>query len=172
MLDAPRGRGAEREGERGQESARGMPAPVPEESHDGEAAETPHSEHHRVEGPEARIRDEGREEKKRRREDERLRIGDLRLAGEDEWRPERPFAAMERLGEELELRIEMRLRVHGMVTAPDSQGQHRRSQVPAKRAKEAVSSGRAGIVATAWRASGNHAAINPWFGAAAKASNR
>ena len=40
-----------------------MPAPVPEESHDGEAAETQHSEHHPVEGLEARIRDEGREEK-------------------------------------------------------------------------------------------------------------
>ena len=61
MLDAPRPRRRTRRRAR-PGPARGMPAPVPEESHDGEAAETQHSEHHRVEGPEARIRDEGREE--------------------------------------------------------------------------------------------------------------
>ncbi len=113
MLHPPAGRHAEGEDEgRGERPGR-MPGTVAGVGHDRERAEPEHAEDGGVEGAKARIGIEGREGEEGRREDQGLRIGDLRRAGEDVGRPERLLAAMQRLRQELQLRIKMRLRVPG-----------------------------------------------------------
>ena len=57
----------------------------------------------------ARRRIERGEREMERRKDQRLRIGDLRPAGEQVRRPERRFAMCQRSGEKLQFRLELRL---------------------------------------------------------------
>ena len=59
----------------------------------------------------ARRRRECRESEMQRREDQRLRIGDLRPAGIEVRAPERRLAVRERGREKLQLRLELRFRV-------------------------------------------------------------
>ena len=59
-----------------------------------------------------------RQQQHRRREDLRLRVGDLRMAGENVGRPERAVAAGEAGSQELHLRQEVGLRVPGDRDAP------------------------------------------------------
>ena len=78
----------------------------------GEPAEREHGENVDVELAEARDpleigEDDGR------REDQRLRVGDLRHADEAAGIPERRLARVQGIGEKLELRLEQRLGVIG-----------------------------------------------------------
>ena len=125
MLDAPGGGAAEGEGQRGHDRPGRMPSAVAKEQDDGEAAEAEHAEHDPVRRLESGIGIDEGEDQEGRREDQRLRIGDLRRAGEDERRPERLLAAGERLRHELQLRIEMRL---GVPRDRDGAGQPRPAQ--------------------------------------------
>ena len=125
MLDAPGGGAAEGEGQRGHDRPGGVPSAVAKVQDDGEAAEAEHAEDDPVGRLESGIGIDKGEDQEGRREDQRLRVGDLRRAGEDERRPERLLAAGERLGHELQLRIEMRL---GVPRDRDGAGQPRPAQ--------------------------------------------
>ena len=130
MLDAPGGRGAEGEGERRRDGADRVPGAVAEQENQRHPAKPEHAELDRVRGAKARIGVEKREKQVRRREDQRLRIGDLRVAREHVRRPPRRFAATDRLRQELQLRIEMRLRVpwHGDPAREPGPGQREPSE--------------------------------------------
>ena len=110
VLDAPRRRGAEHETECRHDPARRMPAAVAEVHQHRDAGEREQHQHCDVERVKARMRREQRQQRERR-EDQRLRIGDLRNAAEHVGRPERRLALMDRVGEELQLGLEQRLGV-------------------------------------------------------------
>ena len=110
MLQAPCSRGAESQRDRGHRAAGRMPAAVAEEHQHGKRRQTEIGENHAVELAEAGNRLKISEQK-RRREDQRLRIGDLRRPGEDIMRPERRLAGMQRIGKKLDLRLEMRFAI-------------------------------------------------------------
>ena len=80
MLETPGSRSAEPEGEGGDESASRMPSLVAKEQQDRQPSETEHAENDRVGGAKAGIGIEQHQAQKGRREDQRLRIGDLRRA--------------------------------------------------------------------------------------------
>jgi hypothetical protein len=88
-----------------------MPTAVAEEQDYAQPAEKQIGEGHGVEGAQADRGLEHRQQQVQRREHERLRIGNLRPAGEDIGRPPWPFAARNRRRQELHLRIELRFRV-------------------------------------------------------------
>ena len=139
VLQPPCHRRAERIAERRDESAGGMPAHVAEQPDDAEARAEQAQEHRDVGGVAAGCRVQQREQQHRRREDLRLRIGDLRVAGKHVRGPERQFAAPDAGGEELHLRQEMRLgipRDHDLAGEPgpaeqqpaDRENRHRRPE--------------------------------------------
>jgi hypothetical protein len=76
-----------------------------------DAAEGHGCEQGHVDSPKARITIRQREQQEGWREDHRLRIGDLRMTGEDIRVPPGPVAAREALCEELHLRMEVCLGV-------------------------------------------------------------
>ncbi len=80
VLDAPGHRGSEREGDRRDQPAGPMPAAITEPDHHRQRAEQNGDEHGRIDGPEARVAIDECQRQKRRREDQRLRVGDLRVA--------------------------------------------------------------------------------------------
>ncbi len=100
MLDAPRRRAAIGEGQRRDQPAGGAPAAIAEIKHPADAAQGQHQEADRVGLLEGRLANERRQQQKGRREDQRLRIGDLRHAGKDIRRPEGRLAVMQGMGEE------------------------------------------------------------------------
>ena len=100
VLDAPGHRCPVAEGQRGDQRARPVPALVAEPQHQGRAAEEHHRQHGGVDGPRAGRRVDERQHQERRREDHRLRVGDLRVAAEDEGRPERRLARRRGSGRE------------------------------------------------------------------------
>ena len=108
VLDARRGRAAERKRQRRDQRAADVPAAVAKKQDDAGAAGIEQREHQDVGEPRAWVRDEQRRDEMEGGEDQRLRIGDLRPAGENVRRPERRLAGRERAGEEGELRIELR----------------------------------------------------------------
>ena len=111
MLDA-RGRGAaERECQCGHHRAANVPAAVAEIEDQADATEEQRREHDRIGGPEARGAIEHGEQEMQRRKDQRLRVGDLRPAGEYVRRPERRLAVVQRAREKAQLRMELRLGV-------------------------------------------------------------
>ena len=67
----------------------------------------------RIDGPQAGRGVEQGQQQEGRREDHRLRVGDLRMAAEHVGRPERRLAARQALRQELDLRLEVRLGVPG-----------------------------------------------------------
>ena len=153
VLDAPRRRGAEREGERRHDAARRMPAAVAEEHQHREPAEREQRQHRHVERMEARVRREQRQQH-HRREDQRLRIGDLRDAAEHVGRPERRLALMDGVGEELQLGLEQRLGVIG--------DRHRAGQPrPRQHGPCEQETARSQAIATSGRAPGSP---SPFFG--------
>ena len=111
MLDAPGRRAAEGQSERRHQSAGRVPSAVFEEDERREPAEREHDEDDCIRGDKRRIGVQGRQQEKRRREYQRLRVGDLRRAREDIWIPERALSGMQGMGEKLKLGIEMRLGV-------------------------------------------------------------
>mgnify|MGYP003704160655 CR=1 FL=1 len=113
MLDARRIRAPERERQRRNQRAADMPAALAEDQDDAEAAEEDVREHDRVRCAKARIWIEQREDDVQGRENERLRIRDLRPAGVDVRRPERRLPLGERTREEGELGEELRFGVPG-----------------------------------------------------------
>jgi hypothetical protein len=125
VLQARRRRAAEREDQRRDHRAAGMPAAVAEEQHQAGAAGKQIGEGDGVDGAEARGRVEPRQGEMQRREDQRLRIGDLRPAGEDVRRPERLLAARQRRREELQFGLKLRL---GVPRDRDGAGQPRPRQ--------------------------------------------
>jgi hypothetical protein len=86
-----------------------MPAAVAEEQHEPEAAGKQIREGDKIDRAKAWRRVERRKGEMQRREDQRLRIGNLRPAGKQVWGPERLFAAGERGREELQLGLELGL---------------------------------------------------------------
>ena len=102
---------AERERHRRHQRAAHVPAAVAKEQDDAEPAEKQIGEGDGVEGAQADGGIERRQHDMERREQQRLRIGNLRPAGEDVRRPPWPFAARDRRRQELHLRIELRFRV-------------------------------------------------------------
>src|SRR5579871_591783 len=88
-----------------------MPAAVAEEQHDPEAASEQVREGDEIGRAKTRARAERRKDKMKRRKDQRLRIGNLRPAGEHVRSPERLFAARERGRKELQFGLELRLRI-------------------------------------------------------------
>ena len=108
MLNARVGRAAERERHRGDQRTGRMPAAIVEEQDDAEAAEEQIGEGHGIEGAQADRGIGDRQQHMERREQERLRIGNLRPAGKDVGRPPRPFAPRKRAREKLHLREELR----------------------------------------------------------------
>jgi hypothetical protein len=121
VLDAPRGRRAECEGERRHDAAGRMPAAIAKEHQHREPRAGEQRQHGDIERMEARMRRQQREQN-HRREDQRLRIGDLRHAAEHVRRPERRLALMDRVGEELQLGLEQRLGVIGNRHGPREPG--------------------------------------------------
>ena len=111
VLDARIGRAAERKCERRHQRAARMPAAIAEEQDDSDAAQEQIDEGHGIEGAQADRWTDRRQGDMKRREQQRLRIGNLRPPGEDVGRPPRPFAARNRVCEELHLRKELRLRI-------------------------------------------------------------
>ena len=111
MLQPRSRRAAEREPERRHQRAGDMPAAVAEQQDDADAAEKQRREGHGVGGAEARPRVEPGERQMQGREQHRLRVGDLRPAGERIGRPQRRLPGGERGGEELQLRLDLRLGV-------------------------------------------------------------
>ena len=101
------------ESQRCQQRAAGMPAAIAEIGHQRETAHGEHRKDERVLEPEGGLRRERGRDEKEGREDQRLRIGDLRHAGEDIGRPEGRVSAMQRMREKSELRLKMRLGVPG-----------------------------------------------------------
>jgi hypothetical protein len=133
VLDAPGRGGAEGKHDGGDEAPRRMPGAIPEEGEQRRPAETQHGKRDGVEGPESGIGIDEREEEIGRGEDERLRVGDLRRPGEHVWRPERRLAGVNGLGQELQLRIEVRL---GVPRDGDRPGQPRPAEGEPARAEE------------------------------------
>ncbi len=113
MLDAPRGRTAIGKGNGRNERCRGVPAPVTAETENAERAEKQAREGHRIGHAHGGVGREQRQQQMRRREDQRLRIGDLRVPAKHERRPERAFTAMDGLCQKHDLRMEMRLGIPG-----------------------------------------------------------
>ncbi len=88
-----------------------MPAAVAEEQDDAGSAEKEVGEGDDVEGAQAdRPMCDG-EQHMQRREQQRLRVGDLRPAGENIGRPPWPFAARHRARQKLHRRKELRFRI-------------------------------------------------------------
>src|SRR3990172_4733306 len=112
MLDTPRRRRAECERDGGYGRARRGPSLVLTELEDGKAAEGEHREHVNIELPEAWDFFEVGEDDGRR-EDQGLRVGDLRHADEAARIPEWRLARVQRVGEKLELFLEQGLGVIG-----------------------------------------------------------
>ena len=111
VLHARIGGTGERKCHRRHQRPAGMPAAVAKEQDDADTAEKQISEGHGIECAQADHRVERGEQDMQRREQQRLRIGDLGPAGKDVRRPPRPFAARQRTGEELHLRKELRFRI-------------------------------------------------------------
>ena len=126
MLDAPTRRAAEGEGQRREQRARRMPAAIAEIQHQREAARRQHGEDDAVLQLKRRLGRSPGGEKKKRRKNQRLRIGDLRHAGEDIGRPKRRLARMQRVSEKGELRLEMRLGVPGNGVVAGQKGKSER----------------------------------------------
>ena len=116
MLDAPGRRTAISESQRRHEAAPPRASRDRGNKASSQAAKGQHAEDDGVGLAKARIGIERRQQQEGRREDQGLRIGDLRHAGEDVGRPERRLAAMQRMRQELQLRLKMRLGSHGIVT--------------------------------------------------------
>ncbi len=113
VLDAPGHRRAVGERQRRHEPAHPVPALVAEPQHQRRAAEEHDRHHGGVRRPQAGIGREQGERKKGRGEDHRLRVGDLRMAAEDEGCPEGRLPGGQALRQELDLRLEVRLGVPG-----------------------------------------------------------
>ena len=111
MLQAPGRRTAKGESERGDQRAFRAPAAIEKQHHQSQPAEREHAESDGVEGYERRRAIKQSQQEMRRRENQRLRIGDLRMAAKDVGRPERRLARVQRAGEKRQLRIKMRLGV-------------------------------------------------------------
>ena len=105
------GGAAERDRHRRHQRASRVPAAVAEEQDDADSAQEQIGEGHGIEGAQADRGFRRGEQRMQRGEHQRLRIGNLRPAGEDVGRPPRPFAARQRSGEELHLRKELRFRI-------------------------------------------------------------
>jgi hypothetical protein len=88
-----------------------MPAAIAEKQQHADGTGEEIREGNEVDGAETRGRVERRQRQMERRQDERLRIGDLRPAGKHVRRPERRLAACERRRHELQLGLELRLGV-------------------------------------------------------------
>src|SRR6266481_3186874 len=86
-----------------------MPAAIAEEQHEPEAAGEQIREGDKIDRAKAWRRVERRKGEMQRREDHRLRIGNLRPAGKQVWGPERLLAAGERRCEELQFGLELGL---------------------------------------------------------------
>ena len=113
VLDAPRRRAAVGEGQRRHQPAGRAKTAIAKIQHPAEAAERQHQEGDAVGLLEVRLRRHGRQRQIERRENQALGIGDLRHAREHVGRPERRCAPMQGMGEERQLRLEMRLGVPG-----------------------------------------------------------
>ena len=113
VLDAPGHRGPVAEGQRGDQPAGPMPAPVAEPQHESRAGEEHAGQHGGVHRPQAGGAVDQRQRQERRGEDHRLRVGDLRMAAEHIGRPGRRVAARQALRQELDLRQEVRLGIPG-----------------------------------------------------------
>src|SRR5690606_33503444 len=111
VLDARSGRAAEGEHQRGNQRAACVPAAVAEKQDDADPTEEEVGKGHRISRAEAGIRGQRGKKKVQGREDQGLRVGDLRPAREHVGGPERQLASGQRSGEELKLRQELRLRV-------------------------------------------------------------
>ena len=111
MLQARIGGTGERKCHRGHQRPPGVPAAVAKEQDDADTAEKQIGEGHGVECAQADRGIERGKQHMQRREQQRLRIGDLSPAGKHIRRPPRPFAARQRAGEELHLGKELRLRI-------------------------------------------------------------
>ena len=111
MLDARGRRAAERERQRGNERAAAGPAAIASVEDDGRAAKEQRGEGRGVGGAEIDARIDPRQCEVQRREQQRLRIGDLGSAREHVGGPQRRLAVCQRRGEETELRLELRLGV-------------------------------------------------------------
>ena len=111
VLEARTGCAAKRKGERRHDRAARMPSAIAEEQNDADPAEAQIREDDGIEGAQADRGIEQREQHVQRRKHQRLRIGDLRPAGEHIGRPPGPFAVRDRGRQELQLRKELRFRV-------------------------------------------------------------
>ena len=111
MLDAPRRRAPEDEGDGGDQRALGAPAAVAEIEQHAKAAERQHAEQHAVGELEGRRRAKQRRHQIGRREDQGLRVGDLRRACENVRRPERTFTPVQALREKLQLSVGVSFRI-------------------------------------------------------------
>ena len=90
-----------------------MPTLVAAKQHEREAAEREHAKHHSIRRREGRFGADERQQQKGRRENQRLRIGDLRRASKDIGRPEWAFAIVQRMSEKLQLRKRLGFGVPG-----------------------------------------------------------
>jgi hypothetical protein len=90
-----------------------MPAAVPRQKEDSHRADEQQGKHRSIGGHETRIRQDQREQKEGWREDQRLRVSNLGMTCEDIRIPPGPFPTMDRVRQELQLRIEVGLGVPG-----------------------------------------------------------
>ena len=160
MLQARIGRAAEREGERRDQRAGRMPAAIAKEQDDADAAEEQVSERHAVERDPARRRVEQRQQEIKRREDQRLRVGDLRPAREHVGRPERRLSGRQRARQEIDLRSELRLPVprdRDRARQPGPCRQQERERENAERQQQRLRLGRGKISGRRDRAPGQYA---------------
>ncbi len=107
MLEPRRRGAAEHEGQPGNEAAFEPPAAPPEDEEHADPAGQQAGEHRRIHAREARHRVEQRQGQHRRREDQRLRIGELHVPAVNVRRPCHRLAAMQRRRQKAQLGIEM-----------------------------------------------------------------
>jgi hypothetical protein len=111
VLDSRRRRSAEAKHKCRDQRTGHMPAPVTEERNEAHATGEQHREWNCVRRLKTRRRHGKSQQEVKRREDQRLRIGNLRPPAKDMRRPEWRLAFRKGCRQELELRMELRLRV-------------------------------------------------------------
>ena len=95
MLQPPRRRTAKSKSKRGDQRTFRPPAAISKQHHQRQAAERKHGEGDGVEGDERGGAIKQGQQNMRRREDQRLRIGDLGMSAKYIGRPERRLARMD-----------------------------------------------------------------------------
>ena len=113
VLDAPRHRPSEAEGNGRDQRAGPVPASVAKPGEQSHTTAKHRGQHRGINGPQARPRIDQRQQQERRGKNHRLRVGDLHLTGKHEGIPERPLAARQAIGQKLDLRLEMGFGIPG-----------------------------------------------------------